>query len=1064
MLHNRWTKRAAKTMTSKVQLLCWGHANLGQLGLGEGHENIVIQPRTSSFFSSKSVREVACGRYHTAFVLQDGSVYTCGSNIWGQLGHEKSGYSPEQVTALDAQTIVHTACGEAHTVAVNDQGQVFAWGAGKDGQLGINSTEETVRIPRLVRTLTGHIVIQVTCGSWHCLALTRDSQLFSWGQNSHGQLGLGKGFPSQSSPQCVKSLSGIPLAQVATGGTHSFTLSLSGAVFGWGRNNCGQLGLNDNRDRDVPNHVKFLRSQKIVYISCGDEHTAALTKNGGVFTFGAGLCGQLGHNFRNNEINPRRVQELMGSEVSQISCGRQHTLAFVPSSGLIYAFGRGNRGQLGSGHMVNAQVPYRVAGNWVTHKHKVHPNDQSNYCVLKQVSCGGDQSFALFFHYENSQIPDDFRCLDPLRRVRIINNSNNKWLLSLSGKDVLNELNVIFSSPGCLNGSFLNHQNDEHFKTSPRNPGIDLNAVRLFFENMVKSPYCKLLQQVSATVENRLISQLPASPPDVEAMRAFLILPVFPLFQESKNYLTFALPFATAILHLDANPSKVLDNWWCWVSAGYFSRLVELYKDAVVYLLTRMRTALLAHSFSHYINDALRVLEKLHKVNSIANHVHYDAFYIHELNNLVNIESDYLYWASQHAGVKIQPAIAEVPVAFCTYPFVLNAQAKTKMLQTDAALQMQIAVNRTSLENIFMLLTMGPFLTSSPFLVLHVQRDNLVSDALRELSIHSDVDLKKPLKVVFLGEEAVDDGGVTKEFFLLLLKELLDPKYGMFTYYEQSRLLWFSEKTFVELNWFHLIGILCGLAIYNFTVVDLRFPLVLYKKLLNVPPSLEDLKELSPTEARSLQELLDYPDDDVEETFCLTFATLRENYGVTELQELVPGGKSLPVKKENRKEFVQAYVEYIFNTSVQELFSAFSSGFLKVCGGKVLQLFQPSELMAMVVGNTSYNWKELEMSAIYKADYHPAHPTIKLFWEVFHEFPLEKKKLFLLFLTGSDRIPIYGMASIRMTIQPTAGGDRYLPVAHTCYNLLDLPKYQSKAILSSKLTQAIDHHEGFSLV
>ncbi|XP_048467381.1 probable E3 ubiquitin-protein ligase HERC3 [Rhincodon typus] len=412
----------------------------------------------------------------------------------------------------------------------------------------------------------------------------------------------------------------------------------------------------------------------------------------------------------------------------------------------------------------------------------------------------------------------------------------------------LSELNAIFSSPASLNGSFLDHRNDEHFKTSPRNPGIDLKAAMLFFEKMVNSPYAKLLHQVTVTLENHLISQLPTSPPDVEAMRAFLILPVLPLFRESKNYLTFALPFAAAILHLDANPSKVLDNWWCWVDAGYFCQLVELYKDAVVYLLTRMRTSLLAPVFSHYIIDALRVLEKLHKVNLIANHIDYEVFYIHELNNFVNIETDFLYWASQHAGVKIQPAIAEVPIAFCSYPFVLNAQAKTKMLQTEAALQMQIAVNRTSLENIFMLLTLGPFLTSSPFLVLHVQRTNLVSDALRELSIHSDVDLKKPLKVVFLGEEAVDDGGVTKEFFLLLLKELLDPKYGMFTYYEQSRLLWFSEKTFVELNWFHLIGILCGLAIYNFTVVDLRFPLVLYKKLLSVKPTLEDLKELSPTE------------------------------------------------------------------------------------------------------------------------------------------------------------------------------------------------------------------------
>lgn len=71
--------------------------------------------------------------------------------------------------------------------------------------------------------------------------------------------------------------------------------------------------------------------------------------------------------------------------------------------------------------------------------------------------------------------------------------------------------------------------------------------------------------------------------------------------------------------------------------------------------------------------------------------------------------------------------------------------------------------------------------------------------------------------------------------------------------------------------------------------------------------------------------------------------------------------------------------------------------------------------------------------------------------------------ILLVFLTGSDRIPIYGMSSLRIVIQSTASGEQYLPVAHTCYNLLDLPKYSSKEILSARLVQAIDHYEGFSL-
>lgn len=81
--------------------------------------------------------------------------------------------------------------------------------------------------------------------------LVSDGQFFTWGQNSYGQLGLGKECPSQASPQRVKSLDGIPLAQVAAGGAHSFALSLSGAVFGWGKNSSGQLGLSDERGMKV---------------------------------------------------------------------------------------------------------------------------------------------------------------------------------------------------------------------------------------------------------------------------------------------------------------------------------------------------------------------------------------------------------------------------------------------------------------------------------------------------------------------------------------------------------------------------------------------------------------------------------------------------------------------------------------------------------------------------------------------------------------------------------------------------------------------------------------------
>ncbi|XP_023606187.1 probable E3 ubiquitin-protein ligase HERC3 isoform X4 [Myotis lucifugus] len=946
---------------------------------------------------------------------------------------------PQVCGFISDRSVKEVACGGNHSVFLLEDGEVYTCGLNTKGQLG---HEREGNKP--------------------------DGQFFTWGKNSHGQLGLGKEFPSQASPQRVRSLEGIPLAQVAAGGAHSFALSLSGAVFGWGMNNAGQLGLSDEEDRESPCHVKLLRTQKVVYISCGEEHTAVLTKSGGVFTFGAGSCGQLGHDSMNDEVNPRRVLELMGSEVTQIACGRQHTLAFVPSSGLIYAFGCGARGQLGTGHTCNVKCPSPVKGYWAAHSGQLSATaDRFKYHIVKQIFSGGDQTFVLCSKYENSSPAVDFRIMNQAHYTSLINDETiAAWKQKLSehnNANTINDVVQILSSAACWNGSFLEKKIDEHFKTSPKIPGIDLNSTRVLFEKLMNSQHSVILEQILNSFESCLIPQLSSSPPDVEAMRIYLILPEFPLLQDSKYYITLTIPLAMAILRLDTNPSKVLDNWWSQVCPKYFMKLVNLYKDAVVYLLQGRKTFLIPVLFNNYITAALKLLEKLYKVNLKVKHVEYDTFYIPEISSLVDIQEDYLMWFLHQAGTKTRPSIIQDAVTLCSYPFIFDAQAKTKMLQTDAELQMQVAVNGANLQNVFMLLTLEPLLARSPFLVLHVRRNNLVGDALRELSIHSDIDLKKPLKVIFDGEEAVDAGGVTKEFFLLLLKELLNPIYGMFTYYQDSNLLWFSDTCFVEHNWFHLIGITCGLAIYNSTVVDLHFPLALYKKLLNVNPGLEDLKELSPTEGRSLQELLDYPGEDIEETFCLNFTICRESYGVIEQKKLIPEGDKVTVCKDNRQEFVDAYVNYIFQISVHEWYTAFSSGFLKVCGGKVLELFQPSELRAMMVGNSNYNWEELEETAIYKGDYSATHPTVKLFWETFHEFPLEKKKKFLLFLTGSDRIPIYGMASLQMVIQSTASGEEYLPVAHTCYNLLDLPKYSSKEILSARLTQALDNYEGFSL-
>lgn len=155
------------------------------------------------------------------------------------------------------------------------------------------------------------------------------------------------------------------------------------------------------------------------------------------------------------------------------------------------------------------------------------------------------------------------------------------------------------------------------------------------------------------------------------------------------------------------------------------------------------------------------------------------------------------------------------------------------------------------------------------FLNIGVRRDNLVEDSLKEIS-EKQRDLKKKLKISFINEPGLDMGGLTKEWFQLLIKSIFSPDYGMFVYYPNSNSYWFSVSNKGNLREYNLIGVLMGLAVYNSIILDLHFPSICYRKLLTPPvvpagrespvgivpnPSLDDLSEIMPDVAQSLKVL-----------------------------------------------------------------------------------------------------------------------------------------------------------------------------------------------------------------
>ena len=265
----------------------------------------------------------------------------------------------------------------------------------------------------------------------------------------------------------------------------------------------------------------------------------------------------------------------------------------------------------------------------------------------------------------------------------------------------------------------------------------------------------------------------------------------------------------------------------------------------------------------------------------------------------------------------------------------------------------------------------------------------------------------------------------------------MSPDFGMFV--EEGRLAWFNAATLESPYNFELVGCLCGMAAYNSVLLDVHFPLVVYKKLRGEPVSLSDLDDFQPELARSLRALLAHPSDDVAEVFALDWTVTTEAFGVRSTVELAPGGAERPVTRENARAYVRAYLQWLLVDSVARPFDAFRRGFLSVAAGPALDLFRADELSLLIAGGDVLDFAALERTARYEPPFAPAHRAVRWLWAAVHAMPPEKQRLFLAFSTGSDRAPIRGLGDLRLVVQRAGPDSEALPTASTCFNTLLLP-------------------------
>ena len=187
-------------------------------------------------------------------------------------------------------------------------GKLYAFGSGDYGKLGHGNTAMQAN-PKLVEILRDKDIVKVASGARFTLAMSSDGKVWSWGYGGDGQLGHGD-FQLQTMPTQIKYLERENVIAIECGEKHAAALTSGGELFTWGEGSQGQLGLGDFSKQNVPHRVTELQGKMVLRVSCGKEHTACITDDSSVYTFGAGGSGRLGHGNEHNLATPMLVQAL----------------------------------------------------------------------------------------------------------------------------------------------------------------------------------------------------------------------------------------------------------------------------------------------------------------------------------------------------------------------------------------------------------------------------------------------------------------------------------------------------------------------------------------------------------------------------------------------------------------------------------------------------------------------------------------------------------------------------------------------------------------------------------
>ncbi|XWS11367.1 hypothetical protein CRYUN_Cryun38cG0078100 [Craigia yunnanensis] len=358
---------------------------------------------------------------------------------------------------------------------------------------------------------------------------------------------------------------------------------------------------------------------------------------------------------------------------------------------------------------------------------------------------------------------------------------------------------------------------------------------------------------------------------------------------------------------------------------------------------------------------------------------------------------------------------------------------------------------------------------------ISVRRAYVLEDSYNQLRMRPTQDLKGRLNVHFQGEEGIDAGGLTREWYQLLSRVIFDKGALLFTTVGNNATFQPNPNSVYQtehLSYFKFVGRVVAKALFDAQLLDVYFTRSFYKHILGVKVTYHDIEAVDPDYYKNLKWMLK---NDVSDIPDLTFSMdadeekhiLYEKTEVTDY-ELKPGGRNIRVTEETKHEYVDLVADHILTNAIRPQIHSFLEGFNELVPPELISNFNDKELELLISGLPEIDLDDLKVNTEYTG-YTAASPIIQWFWEVVKAFNKEDMARLLQFVTGTSKVPLEGFKALqgisgpqRFQIHKAYGAPERLPSAHTCFNQLDLPEYSSKEQLQDRLLLAIhEASEGF---